>query len=81
VGKEPRQHGLLGDAPVADDPNLIDGLRLLGQGCAPAESASASNEHRCAPGGSWSASAREMEMCLIFTGLEPCGEHKYWCGP
>ena len=25
--------------------------------------------------------AREMEMCLIFTGLEPCAEHTYWCGP
>jgi hypothetical protein len=25
--------------------------------------------------------AREMEVCWIFTGLEPCGEHKYWCGP
>jgi hypothetical protein len=22
-----------------------------------------------------------MEMCLIFTGLEPCAEHTYWCGP
>ena len=32
VGKEPRQHRLFGDAPVADDANLIDGLRLLGQG-------------------------------------------------
>jgi len=20
-------------------------------------------------------------VCLIFTGLEPCGEHKYWCVP
>jgi len=20
-------------------------------------------------------------MCLIFTGLEPCAEHTYWCGP
>jgi len=25
--------------------------------------------------------AREMEMCLIFTGPEPCVEHMYWCGP
>ena len=25
--------------------------------------------------------AREMEMCLIFTGLEPSVEHTYWCGP
>ena len=25
--------------------------------------------------------AREMEVCLIFTGLEPCGEHKFWCDP
>src|ERR1035437_10693454 len=24
---------------------------------------------------------REMEVCLIFTGLGPCGEHKCWCGP
>jgi hypothetical protein len=21
--------------------------------------------------------AREIEACLIFTGFEPCGEHKY----
>ena len=32
MSKEPRQDGLLGNAPVADDPNLIDGLRSLGQG-------------------------------------------------
>src|ERR1035441_9497515 len=24
---------------------------------------------------------RRMEVCLIFTGQEPCGEHKYWCDP
>lgn len=24
---------------------------------------------------------REIDSCLIFTGLEPCGEHKNWCGP
>jgi hypothetical protein len=24
---------------------------------------------------------REMESCTIFTGLESCGEHKFWCGP
>ena len=32
VGKEPRQHGLFGNAPVADDPNRIDSLRLSGPG-------------------------------------------------
>jgi hypothetical protein len=25
--------------------------------------------------------ARENEVCFIFTGLEPCGEDKYWCDP
>jgi hypothetical protein len=24
---------------------------------------------------------REIEVRLIFTGLEPGVEHKYWCGP
>src|ERR1700733_853292 len=24
---------------------------------------------------------REMNACLIFTGLQSFGEHKYWCGP
>ena len=24
---------------------------------------------------------RGLDACLIFTGLEPCGGHKYWCGP
>jgi hypothetical protein len=24
---------------------------------------------------------REMGVHLIFTGLEPSVEHKYWCGP
>jgi hypothetical protein len=22
-----------------------------------------------------------MRVRLVFTGLEPCGEQKYWCGP
>jgi hypothetical protein len=25
--------------------------------------------------------ALEMQVCFVFTGLEPCGEHKYWCDP
>jgi hypothetical protein len=37
VGKEPCQDSFLGNAPVANDPNRIDGLRLLGQGCAGGE--------------------------------------------
>jgi hypothetical protein len=24
---------------------------------------------------------REVQICLVFTGLEPYGEQKYWCGP
>jgi hypothetical protein len=22
-----------------------------------------------------------MQICIVFTGLEPRGEQKYWCGP
>jgi len=22
-----------------------------------------------------------MQTCILFTGLEPRGEQKYWCGP
>jgi hypothetical protein len=25
--------------------------------------------------------ARRVEVCRVFTGLEPSGEHENWCGP
>jgi len=58
---------------------LIDRRRLLGQGCAGGEH-QRQQEHR-ARHAAGNPHAREMEMCLFFTGLEPCAEHTYWCGP
>ena len=44
--KEARQDRLFGDAPVADHPDRINGLRLLGQGCAGAESHKGKDRHQ-----------------------------------
>jgi hypothetical protein len=97
VGKEAGEDGLFGNAAVADDADGIDGLTLLGEGRMGRKQRGHGNEgqrqgqrqckkpgeQRCdAPAnGPGVRRAREMETCLIFTGLEPCVEHKFWCGP
>ncbi len=51
VGEHPGQDGFLGDAPVADDANLVDGVGRLGQGCQ-AHLKPAPGAARCAPAAS-----------------------------
>ena len=84
MGKQAGEDGFLGDAAVADDANLLDCVGTLGKGRTGADQAAPTpNRMRC-PGakhGSGPARVREMEVCLIFTGLEPCDEHKCWCVP
>ena len=90
MGKQAGQDGFLGDAAVADDANLrrwsadswaraVAGAN--GQRRARAKPAKRARARSQARGTAESASVREMEVCLIFTGLEPCGEHKCWCVP
>ena len=89
MGKQPGKDGFLGDAAVADDANLLDGQLILGEGrmgadsqCEHEQEAASERERRAdSKHGLEIRAVREMEVCLIFTGLEPCGEHKCWCVP
>ncbi len=80
MGKEARQHRFLGNAAVADYADRIDRGRRLGQ------TRARGNQHT--PSGLQTGLAGRQptgrgisKVSLIFTGLEPCGEHKYWCVP
>ena len=80
MGEHAGEDGLLGNTAIADDPDGVNGLRLLGQSGAGGELEESAPE-RAGRAGKGIRDLREMTSCLIFTGLESCGEHKYWCGP
>ena len=76
VGKHAGEDGFFGDAPVANDANLRRWCPAVCAKAATALDATASSNtmraNRCAV-----RIAREMEVCLIFTGFDPCGGHKF----
>ena len=81
MGEHSGEDGLLGNAAVADDPDRSQWSAACWARAAPAEQ---KNQQQNEPGEQRKAGVRElreMKSCLIFTGLESCGEHKYWCGP
>ena len=80
MGEHAGEDGLLGDAAVADDPDGSIVWEVWAK-AAPAEKSKNQHQERAGRAGKGIRDLREMTSCLIFTGLESCGEHKYWCGP